>query len=135
MSVDNDSGKAPASGILHSLRNIGPALIALARTRVELFAIELAEERGRVATLALHGALALLFAGLALLMVNVLLLVICWETHRYHAIVGLLILYAAGALYLVMRIKEALAARSPLFEATLAELKADLEALNRARQG
>ena len=29
MSVDNDSGKAPASGILYSLRNIGPALIAL----------------------------------------------------------------------------------------------------------
>ncbi len=135
MSVDNDSGKAPASGILHSLRNVGPALIALARTRIELFGIELAEERGRAASLALHGALALLFAGLALLMANVLILAICWETHRYHAIAGLMILYTAGALYLVMRIKEALAARSPMFEATLAELKADLDALNRARQG
>lgn len=135
MSVDNDSGKAPASGILHSLRNVGPALIALARTRIELFGIELAEERGRAASLALQGALALLFAGLALLMVNILILAICWETHRYHAIVGLMIAYAAGALYLVMRIKEALAARSPMFEATLAELKADLEALHRARQG
>ena len=135
MSVDNDSGKAPASGILHSLRNVGPALIALARTRIELFGIELAEERGRAASLALQGALALLFAGLALLMVNILILAICWETHRYHAIVGLMVLYTAGALYLVTRIKEALAARSPMFEATLAELKADLDALNRARQG
>ena len=135
MSVDRDSGKAPAGGILHSLRSVGPALIALAHTRVELFGIELAEERGRAASLAFNGALALLFAGLALLMANLLVLAICWETHRYHAIVGLMAVYAAGALYLVMRIKGALAARPPMFEATLAELKADLEALNRAREG
>lgn len=135
MSVDNESGKAPPGGILNSLRSVGPALIALARTRIELFGIELAEERGRAASLAFNGALALLFAGLALLMANILILAICWDTHRYQAIVGLMVAYAAGALYLVMRIRGALAARPAMFEATLAELKADLEAVNRARQG
>jgi uncharacterized membrane protein YqjE len=120
--------------MLHALRSIGPSIIGLLRTRLELFGIELAEEKGRAAQLAVLGALALLFAGLGLLMVNVLVLALFWDTHRFLAIAGLIVAYGGLALLCVSRLQSALAARPPMFEATLAELKADVEALSRVRQ-
>ncbi len=137
MSADQGAAtgaSAPPAGLLHSLRNIGPTLLALLRTRLELFGIELAEERGRAAELAVQGALALLFAAMTLLMVNVLILALSWENHRYAAIVGLIAFYIVGAALFAMRIQRALQSRPPIFDATLAELKADMEALNRVRQ-
>jgi uncharacterized membrane protein YqjE len=120
--------------MLNSLRSIGPALIGLLRTRLELLGIELADEKERAARMAMLGALALLFAGLALLMVNVLVLAWFWDSHRYLAIIGLVVAYGGMALLCVMRLQTAVASRPPMFEATLAELKADVEALNRVRQ-
>lgn len=130
----NSAGEAPSGGVLHSLRNIGPALFGLLRTRLELFGIELAEEKERAAQLALLAAFALLFGGLALLMLNVLVLAHFWHTHRYEAILALILLYVGGVVVCVWRLRASLAARPPMFEATLAELKADIEALDRVRQ-
>jgi hypothetical protein len=127
------AGNAPRR-MLHALRSIGPSIIGLLRTRLELFGIELAEEKERAAQLAVLGALALLFAGLALLMVNVLVLALFWDSHRFLAIAGLIVAYGGLALLCVSRLQAAIAARPPMFEATLAELKADVEALSRVRQ-
>lgn len=130
----NSAGEAPPGGVFHSLRSIGPALIGLLRTRLELFGIELAEEKERAAQLALLAAFGLLFGGLALLMLNVLVLAHFWHTHRYEAILGLILLYGGGVAVCLWRLQASLAARPPMFEATMAELKADIEALNRVRQ-
>ena len=130
----SSAGEAPPGGVLHSLRSIGPALIGLLRTRVELFGIELSEEKERAAQLALLAAFVLLFAGLALLMLNALVLAHFWHTHRYQAILGLILLYGGGVVLCLWRLQASLAARPPMFEATMAELKADIEALNRVRQ-
>jgi uncharacterized membrane protein YqjE len=138
MSADRGSESASAGnaprGMLNSLRSIGPALIGLLRTRLELLGIELADEKERAARMAMLGALALLFAGLALLMVNVLVLAWFWDSHRYLAIIGLVVAYGGIALLCVLRLQTAVASRPLMFEATLAELKADVEALNRVRQ-
>lgn len=133
-SGSGSAGDAAPRGMLHALRSIGPALIALLRTRLELLGIELAEEKARAAQLAVLAAVGFLLAGLALLMVNVLILAWFWDSHRYIAISGLIVVYGAGALVCLSRIQAALATRPPMFEATLGELKADLEALNRVRQ-
>jgi uncharacterized membrane protein YqjE len=139
MSTDRGSGSAsagdaPTRGLLQSLRNIGPSLIGLLRTRLELFGIELAEEKERAAHLAVLAALVFLCAGLALLLVNVLVLAWFWDSHRYVAIVGLVVVYGGSALVGITRLQSALAARPPMFEATLAELKSDIEAFSRVRQ-
>ncbi len=130
----NSAGEAPTGGVFHSLRNIGPALFGLLRTRLELFGIELSEEKERAARLAMLAAFGLLFAGLALLMLNVLVLAHFWHTHRYEAILGLILLYGGGVVVCLRRLQADLAARPPMFEATMAELKADIEALSRVRQ-
>lgn len=130
--ADSPSRKE-GSGLLHSLRSIGPAALALLRTRLELFGIELAEERERTVALVVLGAMVFLFAALALMLINVLVLAIFWDSHRLAAISGLAILYVALAGWCVNVIRARQASRPPMFESTLAELKADLEALQRVR--
>ena len=127
-------GQGQSGGILNSLREIGPAIIALMRTRVELLGIELAEEKARAASMAILAGLAFVFGAMALLMINVLVLAVFWDGYRYQAIVGLLAAYGVGGLFCALRLKSRTASRPPMFEATIAELKADLEALNRARR-
>ena len=129
------AGDAPPGGVFHSLRSIGPALFALLRTRLELFGIELAEEKAHVANAALLAAGALLFGGLALLMLNVFVLAWFWNSYRYQAIVAMVALYGAGALLCIWRLRSTLASRPPIFDATMTELKSDIEAFNRVRQG
>ncbi len=129
------AGDVPPGGVFHSLRSIGPALFALLRTRLELFGIELAEEKARAASAAMLAACALLFGGLALLMLNVFVLAWFWSSYRYQAIVAMVALYGAGALFCIWRLRSNLASRPPMFDATMTELKSDIEALNRVRQG
>ena len=134
-SARNSAGDAPPGGVFHSLRNIGPVLLGLLRTRLELFGIELAEEKERAAQVVLLAVCALLFGGLALLMLNLLVLAHFWHTYRYEAIAALFLLYGAGVVLCIRRLQASLAQRPPMFEATVAELKADIEALGRVRQG
>lgn len=139
MTVANGSARAAGDqgqpgGILNSLRGIGPALLALLHTRVELLGVELAEEKARAASMAVLAGLAFLFGSMVLLMFNVLVLALFWDGHRYQAIVGLLVAHGAGAVACALRLKSQAASRPPIFEATIAEFKADLEALHRARQ-
>ncbi|MBL8382263.1 MAG: phage holin family protein [Burkholderiales bacterium] len=130
--MSGTGGEAPPRGVLHALRGIGPQLLSLARTRLELFGVELAEERARTIEIVVGAALALLCAALALLMLNVLVLAWFWHTHRFAAIVALLLLYGGAAMLLFLRVRAVLASRPPMFEATVAEIKADIEALQRA---
>jgi uncharacterized membrane protein YqjE len=125
---------ASPGGLLYSLRAIGPAIVGLLRTRLELFGIELSEEKARAATFALLAGLAMVFGAFALLMINLLVLVWFWDTHRFAALLGMTGFYAGAAVLCLLRLKSHLAARPPMFESTMAELKADIEALSRARQ-
>lgn len=127
------ASKTPG-GLLHSLRSIAPSLLALLRTRLELLGIEVAEERERVVTLALLALAAGFFVALALLMLNVLVLAWFWDSHRLAVILTLFLIYAIAGLACFVRLRKQLASRRPLFEATMTELKSDLEALARARQ-
>ncbi|MFN0160478.1 MAG: phage holin family protein [Burkholderiales bacterium] len=129
-----DGARQAPGGLLHSLRSIGPSLLALLRTRLELLGIEVAEERARVVELTLLALAAAFCVALALLMLNVLVLAWFWDSHRVAAILALIVIYAIAGLVCIVRLKMQLAARRPLFEATMTELKSDLEALARARQ-
>ena len=123
------STSAPyATGVFASIRALGPALLGLLRTRLELFSIELTEEKARVVGLAVLGVCAALFIALALVLLNVLLIIAFWE-QRVAVVAGLFVLYAVIALVLGLKLKANLAAQPMLFAATVSELQADLAAL------
>lgn len=104
---------------------LADALLGLARTRLELAAVEYAEERGRIGR-----QLALLAAGVACLMFALLfvaagVIAYFWETHRVAAFLGVVVVFAgAGAALLWRRAEIGHTAPTP-FAATLAELDKD----------
>lgn len=115
--------------ITAAVRRIGANVLDLARTRLELAAIELQEGAQRV-----FGYLAWAFAAavlglFALGLVILFVLVLFWDTHRLAAVGGMAVLFILGTLFAVMRLRAGLAARPPMLPATLAELRKDAAAL------
>jgi uncharacterized membrane protein YqjE len=103
--------------------------LGMGQTRLELAGVELAQAHQtalRTAVWSLLAALALAFASLFACSLTIALY---WETHRYVAIAGSVAFYLVVGLYFYMKVKDALSAQPPLFEATIAELGRDKQAV------
>lgn len=125
------SEPTPSPKFLDALRNLAGSLAAMLHTRLELASVELAEERHRLMKTALLACIGLVFFAMALFMLTAFIAVLFWDTYRLAAIGGLLVLYlllSAGCLLFARRV---LKLAPPLFEATLAEIDKDREALRR----
>ena len=113
------------SGLRGSLRRLGTTVLGILQTRLALVGIELEEAlQGFLAIMAAALAM-LLFATLGLLVFTMLIVVAFWDTHRLLALAMLSFVYLALATYFGLRLRRALAARTPLLQASLAELEKD----------
>ena len=123
-----DSGNAGpgGSGPVHGL---GSSVLGLLRTRLELFALELQEEKLRAARLLVWAAVVLALVVAAVLLLVGTLALFLWRAAGYAGLIGLtaLVLAAAVALYLAGR-RRILGAPAP-FSATAAEFHKDMECL------
>jgi uncharacterized membrane protein YqjE len=123
--VNDGSSPGGGGGLRAALARLGAAGIELSRTRIELAAVEFAEERQRTtARLALVAAAASGFA-FALLGASAFVVVWFWDTHRLLALGAVTLVYALiGGLALVRL--QAFQRRAPKpFATTLAELERD----------
>lgn len=117
------------SGLLGSLRQFGATVLGILQTRMALIGVELEEAlEGFIATMAVALAM-MLFATLGLLVFTLLIVVAFWDTYRLLALALLCLAYLALAGYFGLRLRRALAERTPLLQATLAELEKDRAAL------
>lgn len=116
-------------GVLQSLRNLAATLVELVRTRLELLAAELEEERLRLLQLLLWSAIALFCLGVGLLLLTLLVVVVFWDSHRIAAIAVLAAAYLGAGAALVVGVRNRLQARPRLFSASLGELARDKEQL------
>jgi uncharacterized membrane protein YqjE len=110
-----------------SLRQFGDSLLGLLQTRVEILALEWAEERGNLTRLLLGVFAILACLHLAIVVGLVFVLLVVGEEHRV-AVIGvaalvLLLAAAGGALGLRAWLKR----RRPMFGTTIAELRKDRE--------
>lgn len=117
------------TGTGSSPRRLGAAFLGLLHSHVELFGIELQEQKARTVTLLLFAGLALVFALLLLVGISALVMILLWDTYRLTAIIGLCVFYSAAALFCGMRLKAAIFDESSPFHATLEELANDRERL------
>ena len=125
----HDRQRGPIGGLFHSVAQLLATVVGIAQTRLELLSTELQEEVHRVAEIMLWAAVALLAAGVGLLMLALLVIIVFWDTHRVVAsiaVTGVFFGIAATA-GLVMRVK--VRSKPPLLDATLAELKHDRASL------
>jgi uncharacterized membrane protein YqjE len=111
---------------LDTAGRIGTTFVAMARTRLELAAVEVQEEArsllGYVAWILLA---AFLGAG-ALMLVALFVILLFWESHRLLAVGGMAGLFALAALTILAKVRAGFRARGPMLAATRAELGKDI---------
>lgn len=128
MSLDKESGSS-STGQSPSLLRLSAAFLGLLHGHVELFGMELQEQKTNSLRLLLFAGLALLCSCLLLLSLSTLVLIALWDTYRLHAILGLCLFYALATLFCAVRLYNVLNDESSPFSATLEELARDRERL------
>jgi len=116
-------------GLLCSARNLLAGLLDLGRTRFELFSTELREELTRLAG-AIVGGLAIVICGaIGLSFAAVALILAVDESKRLPVTIGAAALFLLAAGIAAWRVHQLTAARGRPFDATISELRNDLDAL------
>jgi len=126
----SDQGPAgPTPGVVAALRSLVANTIDIVRTRLELLANEVEEERVRTLEIVLLAAIALFCASVGVLLITTWIVVLLWEQYRLTTIAVLALAYLLGAGIALRRLKARKAERSKLFSASLAELARDRDLL------
>ena len=118
-----------STGLLDAVRSLGGTLFALVRTRVELIATELEEEKERRKEMLVLAGIAALFLGLSLLLAAFFFVVLFWDTHRLLAAGGVTLLYAAIGVGALLRWRQKIRNSPPAFAMTLSEFENDWKAI------
>lgn len=122
--TDGTPGRA-AGGLRGALGQLGASLVELLRTRLELAAIELGEERQRaIRALILIHVVVLAFA-FALLAASTLVVVWFWDSHRIAVLCVMAIVYLAIGLVALWQFTRPRPPGDRPFAGTLAELERD----------
>lgn len=121
----DDAHASVSGGLLASARGLGDGLLESVRQRLELFALELREEKLRATQLLIWLSVAVFAAGLAVTFASLALVFLFWETARLAVLGGLALFYTAGCLIAVRKFRRWRAQHPKPFEATLAELQND----------
>lgn len=124
-----DAGGGATPGIMASLRSFAATSVGIARTRLQLLANDLEEQRLRVLQLLVLGALALFCGAVAVLLASAWIVVALWDQHRLWTLAILAAVYAGGCVAALVVMKSRSAQRPRAFSASLAELQRDEEML------
>jgi uncharacterized membrane protein YqjE len=111
-------------GLLATARRMLRTLWELAESRLELFLLELKEERIQLFGAVLLVAAGMVCAGMTLMVLTLTLVVVFWDDHRVLVLVLLTLAYAAGAAGAFWSLRRRLQ-RWHAFAATLDQLKKD----------
>lgn len=127
--MPTEAGAPRPPGLFDSLARLGRTGLALARTRVEILATELEEERIRFAQLALLVAGIAFCVQMAVLLAVILIVVLLWDTHRLLALGGAAALFLLAGIAGTAWLRHRLRTRPKMFASTIGELLKDEERL------
>jgi len=123
-----DQGES-TPGIFVSLGRLLKTFLAVAQNRLELFLVEWQEERWRIFDALLLAGVVLIMALMTLMAATITIVVVCVKANRLDLVVALVLLYLAGTIISLWRLRARLKQWEP-FSATLAELKKDKSCLD-----
>lgn len=129
MGAETGGGSAQP-GLFAALKGASATLVGIFRTRLELLAIEVEEERIRLSSLAVRAIVAIFLLGLGIVLAVATLAVLFWEQRVFVFGLFALLTVLAGLVTLGQCIS-ALQRPSSLFRSSLAELDKDLATLRR----
>jgi uncharacterized membrane protein YqjE len=115
-------------GVWASLKRGLDALLATTHNRVELFVVELQEEKCRLVEVIVCAAAVVALGLMSLSLVTLTVVVLCWENGLLAALASLSIVSLIGTAVVWRALQARLKARSA-FASTLDELKKDRSCL------
>lgn len=130
MTENNEAGRGGSAGLFASLRNFAATAVAIARTRLELLANEVAEEKIRLGQLVVFGVVALFGLVIGAIFLAVFVTVLFWDSHRLIALGGFAALFLGMGAYAAFQFRTRAVAGGGLFSASLAELDKDRQQLS-----
>ncbi len=121
-------------GLRKSVFGVASSLVGLMRTRLELLALEAADEKARLLKVLGLAFAALLFLTLAVLVATIAIAVAFWPTEDRYLALGLLAgFYGIAGVVLLLVVRHGLVYGPTPFSATLEELGRDAELFERVR--
>lgn len=114
-----------SGGLLGSIRGLADGLLDSARERLELFALELHEEKFRAIQLIIWISIAAFSAILAVTFASLAIVYLFWESARLAVLGGFAVLYGAAFVWIVFYCRRLIARQPKPFEGTIAELQQD----------
>src|SRR5262245_12639612 len=120
----------PSRGVLDSLRNLCDSGLALVQNRIELFALEIQEEKARLLRTLILAVAAFFLAGVAVVMVTLTIVFVAGESARVPLLIALSSLYVLVAIRVCFALRRHIRSAPPPFHETVSELKKDRDWLS-----
>lgn len=118
-----------SGGLFSSVRRVADTCVSSVHNRVELFALELQEEKIRLVRLLLWTGAALFAAFLAITVITIAVVQAVPEDKQKIAISVFGLLYAIVAIVVALKLRSEIRNAPPPLADTLSELKKDLQSL------
>jgi uncharacterized membrane protein YqjE len=122
-------------GLFASARQLLATGVETLRVRLELLSTEVEQEKLRLFDALLWAGLALLLLGMGLLFLCGLIVVLLWDQHRLLALGGLTTIFLGSGYWVLQIARTRLRAPGGLFASSVAELERDRSELARERAG
>jgi len=117
--------------LLSSIKNLVSTGTSIAQTRLELISVDVQIARSKLIGLLVMIVSALFFLFFGLVMLALFIVIYSWESDRMMALGLLTGAFLAVGLILALLIMQSLRTMPKLFEASIAELAKDREALSK----
>jgi uncharacterized membrane protein YqjE len=112
-----------------AVRRLVASMLALGRIRLELLAIEVHEEKERIASMLVWAVVTAFLGCFALVFLALFVTVALWDSHRLLALGAFSALFLVLAVMGVLRLQRLFGQGSSLLQSTIAELREDSRAL------
>jgi uncharacterized membrane protein YqjE len=120
-------GESSPSGILASLRRLVDTALSTVQNRIELFALELQEEKSWLISTLLWAAAMIFFCGLAIILVVATVVYLAPESWRPWILVGVAAIFIWLAISSIAGFWRSLRDKRPPLSDSIGELKKDIE--------
>ena len=117
--------------LLSSIKGLASTGVSIAQTRLELLSVDVQIARAKFISLLVMIVSALFFLFFGLVMLALLIVIYSWEADRMLALGLLTAAFLSVGLIFVFLINQSLRNMPKLFEASIAELSKDREALSK----
>ena len=128
----SELGQGGSASFFHTLKLLLASLGSALHTRLDLFVIELEEERKRLKQSLILVVLVIFGLAFGFALLNIFVVALFWKHGWIAAIGALALLYFGVACAAALRLRSAILRRAGLFPATLAELGKDCEQLRKS---